>query len=136
MGFSGQYLTYEEYIRLNGTLDIAPFNILEFEARKQIDKYTFNRLKGTNSNEIPQEVKMCEFKMINSLNNYVNSVNEVTNNGNVASENTDGYSVSYLTIKDISSILDSKSKELETIIKTYLLHVIFNEEHLLYCGVD
>ena len=37
MEFSGQYLTYLEYKALGGTLDQTPFNILEFEARRQID---------------------------------------------------------------------------------------------------
>ena len=45
MEFSGQYLNYEEYKSLGGTLDIMPFNILEFESRKRIDERTQNRLK-------------------------------------------------------------------------------------------
>ena len=66
MEFSGQYLTYEEYKALGGTLDLTPFNLLEFESRRRIDTRTFNRLKGIDSDGIPQEVKICEFKMINS----------------------------------------------------------------------
>ena len=54
MDFSEQYLTYAEYRSLGGTLDITPFNLLEFEARRKIDIRTFNRLKGTDSVEIPQ----------------------------------------------------------------------------------
>ena len=46
MEFSGQYLTYEEYRALGGTLDLTSFNLLEFEARRQIDIKTFNRLKN------------------------------------------------------------------------------------------
>ena len=38
MEFSGQYLNYEEYKSLGGTLDIMPFNILEFESRKELMK--------------------------------------------------------------------------------------------------
>ena len=44
MEIEGQYLTYEEYKSLGGTLDLMPFNLLEFEARKEIDKRTFGRL--------------------------------------------------------------------------------------------
>ena len=46
MEFSGQYLTYPEYKSLGGTLDIMPFNLLEFEARKKIDNRTLYRLKN------------------------------------------------------------------------------------------
>ena len=38
MKFEGQYLTFEEYKSLGGTLkDKTPFNLLEIEARNQID---------------------------------------------------------------------------------------------------
>ena len=30
MEFNGQYLTYNEYKALGGSLDITPFNLLEF----------------------------------------------------------------------------------------------------------
>ena len=43
MEFNKHYLSYEEYIELGGTLDEAPFNILELEAQKNIDKYTQGR---------------------------------------------------------------------------------------------
>ena len=134
MEFSGQYLTYEEYKALGGTLDLSPFNVLEFEARRKIDIRTFNRLK--NSEEIPQEVKLCEYNLINSINNYVNASTSVAENGNVKSENTDGYSISYLSANEISDVIKSKSTEIDDIIRTYLLGVIFNDEHLMYCGVE
>ena len=39
MEFNGQYLTYTEYKQLGGTIPIElPFNLLEFNARKCIDK--------------------------------------------------------------------------------------------------
>ena len=41
--FSGQYLTYLEYQSLGGTLEETPFNLLEYEARKQIDLRTQRR---------------------------------------------------------------------------------------------
>lgn len=135
MEFNGQYLTYEEYKALGGTLDLTPFNILEFESRRKIDIRTLNRLKKTNSLEIPQEVKMCEFKMIDSINSYAKTTSNVASNGNVASENTDGYSVNYITADKISEIVKSKSVELDEIIYDYLTGVIFNGEHIIYCGV-
>ena len=44
MEFTGQYLTYQEYLALGGTLEEMPFNLLEFDARKRIDKRTLERL--------------------------------------------------------------------------------------------
>ena len=59
MEFTKQYLTYEEYQELGGTLEETPFNILELEAQKNIDKYTFDRLKDLE--EQINEVKICEY---------------------------------------------------------------------------
>ena len=134
MTFEGQYLTYIEYQNLGGSaIGEMPFNLLEFEARRQIDTRTFNRLK--NGENIPQEVKICEYNLINSINEFAKSTSNVANNGNVASESTDGYSISYITSDKISEIIKSKQDEISNIIRTYLLGVIYNGEHLMYCGV-
>ena len=130
MEFEGQYLTYQEYKALGGTLDLMPFNLLEFEARRKIDIRTFGRLKG--GNDLPQEVKMCMYNLINSINEFAKNVSK---SGNVASENIDGYSVSYITANQISDVVNSKSVEIDDIIRTYLLGVVYNNEHLMYCGV-
>lgn len=136
MTFEGQYLTYAEYTALGGSaMGDKPFNLLEFEARRKIDEYTFNRLKSVNFEDIPQEVKLCEYNLINSINAYGQSINQAASNGRLKSENTDGYSVSYGTASDISEIVKAKSAELEDIIRTYLLGVIVNGEHIMYCGV-
>ena len=63
MEFSGQYLSYNEYRLLGGTLDQTPFNLLEFEARKEIDKKTFGRLIGLKNQK--QSTKMCVYQLIN-----------------------------------------------------------------------
>lgn len=135
MEFSGQYLTYNEYLDLGGTLAEAPFNLLEFEARRKIDIKTFNRLKEIDSEEMPQEVKLCEYALISSISSYLNSINEVASNGNIKSENTDGYSISYISTSEISDIVRSRNDELNDIIRTYLLGVIVNDEHIMFVGV-
>ena len=66
MEFSGQYLTYDEYKALGGSLDQTPFNLLEYEARKIIDNRTLKRMQGIN--QIPQEVKMCMFQIQETIN--------------------------------------------------------------------
>lgn len=136
MEFEGQYLTYEEYKGLGGELDLMPFNLLEFEARRRIDIRTQNRLKDVDSGDIPQEVKLCEYNLINSINGFASAMTTISNNGNVASFNSDGYSESYITPAQIQDVVKSKSAELDDIIRTYLLEVIFNEQHLMYLGVD
>lgn len=136
MEFEGQYLTYEEYKGLGGELDLMPFNLLEFEARRRIDIRTQNRLKDVDGGEIPQEVKICEYNLINSINGFANAMTNISNNGNVASFNSDGYSESYITPAQIQDVVKSKSAELDDIVRTYLLGVIFNDQHLMYLGVD
>lgn len=131
MEFNGQYLTYNEYKELGGNLDQTPFNLLEFEAQRIIDNRTQNRLKGVEN--LPQEVKMCMFNLINNINNYSSINNEV--NRNIASESVGSYSVSYVTGNQIAEIVKSKATELNDLVLTYLTGVIVNNEHIIYLGV-
>ena len=136
MTFEGQYLTYAEYQELGGSaIGDMPFNLLEFEARRQIDIRTFNRLKEIDSEDIPQEVKLCEYNLINSINTFASASESIASGGNVKSENTDGYSISYISASEISDIVRSKDTEIEDTIKDYLTGVIVNGEHLIYCGI-
>ena len=129
MEFSGQYLNYEEYKSLGGTLDIMPFNILEFESRKRIDERTQNRLN--NIEEIPQEVKMCMFAIMNTIQSFV-----ITNRSNgIVNESIDGYSVTYLGPSEIQGALASKSAEIEDLMFSYLINVVVNNTPILYLGV-
>ena len=91
MEFNNQYLTYEEYKSLGGTLGEMPFNILALKARQIINERTQNRLKDIE--EMPQEVKICVYDLINTMNKYNLSNNSTSSN--ISSENTDGYSVTY-----------------------------------------
>ena len=136
MEFNGQYLEFDEYEELGGSLDETPFNILEFEARRRIDERTQGRLKEVE--KIPQEVKMCVFNLINSIKKYAESETSGNNEkNNIASESTDGYSVTYntITLDRVQEIVKSKSVELNEIIRTYLLGVVVNGQHILYIGV-
>lgn len=132
MEFEGQYLEFDEYEELGGSLDETPFNILEFEARKKIDERTQGRLKGIE--ELPLEVKMCMFALINTINDYTNAYQN-NSNKNIASESVGSYSVSYASGSQIQEIIKSKSIELDYIIRNYLFGVVVNKEHVLYLGV-
>lgn len=130
MEFSGQYLTYNEYKALGGSLDITPFNLLEYEARRIIDNRTLQRLKGIE--QIPQEVKMCMFSLVNTINGYAN---QSQTSKNISSESVGSYSVSYITGTQIQETINSKNAELTEMVVTYLTGVIVNGEHIIYCGV-
>jgi len=132
MDFNEQYLTYAEYRALGGTLTETSFNILEYEARKQIDLRTQNRLK--NVLEIPKEVKLCDFHLINRIEYYTNNLNN--SGGTIASESIDGYSVSYSSSAQISELIRSKNYELQDIMLNDLFGVIVNGTHLIFNGVE
>lgn len=128
MDFSEQYLTYNEYTNIGGTLGQTPFNVLEFGARKEIDKYTFGRLKDLDEQE--DEVKMCMFELINTLEGY-NA--DITRNKEVASESTDGYSISYKAPSPTDSL--SKENDLKGVIERYLSDCVLpNGTPYLYRG--
>lgn len=129
MEFEGQYLTYQEYLALGGTLDEMPFNLLEFNARKKIDERTFGRL--INKGQKYQEVKLCVYNMITTLNSYSSYD---TQNKAISSETTDGYSISYGTPQ--KSTTEAKNSDLETSIDTYLANLVIDNVPVLYRGAD
>ena len=127
MEFKGQYLTYQEFKGLGGTLELTPFNVLEFEARRRIDEVTHSRMIG--GKNIPEEVKMCEFAIINKV---LRAYDEEISRGK-SSETVGSYSVSYNN--DIKKIIEDKRAEIEDLVLTDLYGVVYNGEHVLYCGV-
>ena len=129
MEFEGQYLTYQEYLALGGTLDEMPFNLLEFNARKKIDERTFGRL--IDKGQEYKEVKLCVYNMITTLNSYSSYD---TQNKAISSESTDGYSISYGTPQ--KSTTEAKNSELEDIIDIYLSNLIVDDVSVLYRGAD
>lgn len=129
MEFKGQYLTYQEFKALGGTLDEMPFNLLEFNARMKIDERTFGRL--VKKGQEYQEVKLCVYNMITTLNSYSSYD---TQNKAISSESTDGYSISYGTPQ--KSVTEAKNSELEDVIDTYLSNLIVDDVPVLYRGAD
>ena len=113
MEFDNQYLTYSEYKKLGGTLERTPFNILEFKARQNIDKYTFGRLK--NLSEQVDEVKLCDYELMDTIQTFED--NNKKSKG-LSSESTDGYSVTYTDLTN--QLTDFQTNQIKNIIKTYL----------------
>lgn len=128
MEFKGQYLSYDEYKELKGTLEQVPFNLLEYDVRKMIDERTFGRLKDVI--DVPYEVKICIFKMLSIKENYqaLREQNKV-----VASVNTDGYSETYRKLEKAD--IETENEELMNTIETYLANAIINGVPVLYLGV-
>ena len=113
MEFDNQYLTFDEYKELGGTLEEAPFNILELKAQKCIDKYTFGRLQDLE--EQINEVKICVFELIKNLASYESYLEH---DKSISSENTDGYSISYNNSDE--SVSKGNLEEMKGIVRTYL----------------
>ena len=129
MEFNNQYLTYEEYKSLGGTLGEMPFNILELKARQIINERTQNRLKDVE--KIPHEVKICVYDLIQIINKYNNSNNSTSSN--ISSENTDGYSVTY---KSGTELTEEQKKQYDDVMETDLYGVIVDNTPILYLGVN
>ncbi len=130
MEFDNQYLTFDEYKELGGTLDETPFNILELHAQKEVDKYTFGRLM--NLEEQINEVKICIFELIKSLASYSKYVES---DKSISSENIDGYSISYRGGDE--NVFKANLVEIKGIIKTYLAECKLEDgTPYLYIGVD
>lgn len=129
MEFKKQYLKYEEYRYLGGTLAETPFKILELEAQKNIDKYTFGRLKNLDCQI--NEVKICAYKLINLLQSYEKYD---SHDKTISSESTDGYSVSYGEANE--NVSKAKLNQIKTIIKTNLAECYLEDgTPYLYVGV-
>lgn len=129
MTFEGQYLTKNEYIELGGSSTIGemPFNLLEYQARKEIDLRTDKRL--VNVEEIPKDVKLCVKHLIDTIILYQD--NNISKN--ISSESVGSYSVSYSS--NISEVIKGKNDEIADIIKKDLYGLIINNEHVLFRGV-
>ena len=77
------------------------------------------------------EVKICEFKLIELLETY-NSYN--AQNKSISSESTDGYSISYSGASE--NVLKAKINDIKGIIKTYLAECYLEDgTPYLYVGV-
>lgn len=134
------YLTFEEYVEWNGTLDPDTFNEYSFDIESIIDYYTFNRLK--NQTEYPDKVKQLAFYLLNYLENKAKSLTpgksmdgSDANPASIASESNDGVSTEYnvLTAASRLAILEAEAKKA---IRRYLYGVKNSlGQALLYRGV-
>ena len=133
------YLTYEEYQSMGGTLDLATFDDLEFEAEATVNWYTFNRLK--NDTNIPYEVKRLIKYLVTLASNKIKAISladtsdSESGGGIIKSQSNDGVSITY-EVPSAKEILDNIKAESENAIGKYLQGVT-NEagRKLLYRGL-
>lgn len=119
------YLTYDDYIQMGGEkLEETAFESLEFEARSQIDWWTFGRLQKMET--LPEAVKRCMFKLIELIDKQqkVLMVDAVDEDGNVvaglmASQSNDGVSSTYNVITGNMAVRTIQS-QLNSTIRMYL----------------
>lgn len=122
------YLTYDEYNNMGGqALEETAFNQLEFEARTQIDWWTFGRLK--NQAAYPEAVKRCMVKLIELLDKQqkVMLIDAVDEDGNVvaglmAHQSNDGVSATYNVITGNMAVRAIQT-QLKSAIQMYLQDV-------------
>lgn len=136
------YLTYVEYKAYGGTLDETTFNDLEFEASTTVDWYTFNRLKTMPSEERPDALKRCMYKLIqllvarDSVNGTGTPTSSVsTSNAGVASQSNDGVSISY-NVLNAQGVMTNTEEQSKQTINQYLANVTDSlGRKVLYRGV-
>lgn len=134
------YLTYDEYTDMGGTVDETAFENLEFEARAQIDYWTFNRL--VEEETISDAVKRCMYKLISLLHtqqNMLDSSAPADQDGTVTAQiigrSNDGVSVSYNAIS-ANRIVDILQNSIKTTINQYLGNVRNSlGQKVLYRGI-
>lgn len=124
------YATYDDYTKSYGGAVIPEGMFPRFatKASAYIDMFTFNRINEGNVSAFPS-VSICVCVMAEAI--YF-ATGESGNKKEKKSENTDGYSVSYVVEgADGSTAEETLRRKLYEIAKLYLINT-----GLLYCGVD
>ena len=105
------YLTYAEYTSYGGTASQTAFPMLEFRARKRVDRLTASRVQNMAS--VPQAVKLCMTSLI-EIDSKAGAEAQV-DNPVVTSFNTDGYSETYgkaLSVKDADATMSASIRSM------------------------
>ena len=108
-----QYLTYEEYTEIGGTLDLTAFKRNIDRACGFIDTHTQNRLQGVL--EASQRVKACVRDLVEYIANNVSSGRAVASKSQSAGGVSESESYATKTIDEINA-------EMFCIVYDYLLN--------------
>lgn len=139
-----QYLTYEEYSGMGGTLDETLFNSLAIDAQGYIDKHTFQRLwkEKWRTEDVMERVKICMYQLIKLLGVKasvitpdVSSTGGINTNAQLMSQANDGVSATYAVLSG-NSLYEKSKQEIEECINRYLDGVADNlGRKILYRGL-
>lgn len=123
-----EYITEQEYKKLLGKESVPnDFKQLVIEASNYINYKTFGRIDKDN---VPEQVQYVTCLIVNLINEENTQLSEI---GNLKSQNIEGWSESYSTPEEIKSDYEDKKQKA---INQYLWNVIGNDGNpLLYCGV-
>ena len=122
------YLTYDEYLTFGGTIDETAFDNLEFEARKIVDWWTYDRLQ--NEETYPEAVQRCMYKLITLLNDRnkaqilgkVDVEDSAMKKAGIMQESNDGVSTMY-NVVSADSAISRVDDEIKSTIRMYLQNV-------------
>jgi hypothetical protein len=124
------YATYSQYVQEYGGSLISEndFKKMILKASRYIDYFTDNKITQDNLNKYP-ELVMCSCEIADAICNHSDANGKVKEK---KSENTDGYSVTYVTESVDGSLVDSMLKR-----KAYeIARVHLMNTGLLYLGID
>ena len=105
------YLTYNEYKEYGGTASEQDFAMLEFRARKRIDRLTASRVQRMA--KVPEAVKLCMMSLI-GIDSKAGAEAQV-DKPVVTSFNTDGYSETYgkaLSVADADAAMSASIRSM------------------------
>lgn len=111
------YLTYDEYVNMEGNLSRIEFEKAEFRAEKKVDELTSSRFRTLK--DYPKELKMCIFDLLELS----------RDESNIISESLGNYSKTTMT-------KEQANNQKTSIIKQYLSDVKVNGIYCMYCGAD
>lgn len=98
-----QYLTYEEYIEIGGTLDLTAFNRNIDRACGFVDLHTKSRLQGVLA--VSQRAKACVRDLVECLANNLSGAKAVTSKSQSAGGVSESESYSTKTTDEINAAM-------------------------------
>ena len=102
----GKYLEYAIYKQFGGSLSRESFLLYEYRAAKELDRYTFHRIDGSD-----EDIQRCIFELIKNIQTKIEEAK------GISSESIDGYSVTYA---DIQTIIEENSQDIKNTINIYM----------------
>lgn len=118
------YLLYDEYKNMGGYLEETTYNDLEYEARAQIDYWTFNRLQSEETQS--EAVKRCVYKLVKLIYDIqqagmIDTQGESSSGvqAGIASQSNDGVSISY-NVLSASEVVEQNKLQIASVIRKYL----------------